>query len=93
MAIATIALVFLLGTLLHGGRKPAPSLGQYDCMGKESILVLMHSYKSNKETVFTMCQMIQAASCPHRLFFGISRMSSRSRTFTTCTWPPPAHPS
>lgn len=79
MAIATIALVFLLGTLLHGGRKPAPSPRQYDCMGKESILVLMHSYKSNKETVFTMCQMIQAASCPHRLFFGIQQDVKREQ--------------
>jgi hypothetical protein len=79
--LATIALVFLLGTLLlHGGSKPAKPR-QYDCMGKdnETILVLMHSYKSNKETVFTMCQMIQAASCPHRLFFGIQQDVKREQ--------------
>ena len=79
-SLAAIALVFLLGTLVHGW-KPAPPPRQYDCMGKDgqSILVLMHSYKSNKETVFTMCQMIQAASCPHRLFFGIQQDVKREQ--------------
>lgn len=41
------------------------------CDNRETILVLMHSYKSNAETVFTMCQMLQAAACPYRLSFAL----------------------
>lgn len=50
-----------------------PSTRRHNCQGKEqqTIFVMMHAYKSNAETVFTMTQMIQAASCPYRLTFGL----------------------
>ena len=70
VALVTCLIVLTVSIVI---KMHQPANKTYDCVGKEDILVLIHSYKSNKETVFTMCQMIQAASCPYRLYFGIQQ--------------------
>lgn len=66
-----VAGLLLLLCLIWARSGPSRSSSNAACDNRETILVLMHSYKSNAETVFTMCQMLQAAACPYRLSFAL----------------------